>query len=573
MNHVYSKFALAVCCSFILLTGLFYYPKWEQAHTEATISWDVSGYYFYLPAAFIYRDVKHLRFADSIIDKYKPTPDFHQAYRHSSGNYIIKYTMGQAIILVPFFAAGHIYALISGYPTDGFSFPYQCMTGLGALLYAITGLTILRKALLMLFTDRAVALTILVIVLATNYLNYSAIDGAMPHNTLFALYSILLYLVIRFYRKPSARTAIAIGICTGLLTIIRPTEIISAFIPLLWGISSERKTGFLRKNARRVLISILCMILVLFCQLLYWKLVAGEWIVYSYRNEGFNWLHPQLISGMISYKGGWLTYTPVMILVFPGFIFLYQKYRSIGPVILLFFLLFVYICFSWKEWWYGAGAGQRAIIQCYPVLALPLTSFFERVRFTKIAGPILGIFILFAIAYNVWLTHQAHRGGLFRGGEMNRAYFWAIFGRLHVPRETVSLLDNSERYRGDTSHALYQIVLPVREQTLLQDEWTPEITFSVPAQSEWIQAKFLVSTPQKEWEAWKMPQAIVKFYKGEKPIKTNFVRISRLLNDGETREVIVDGHLPREYDRVVAYLWNPASQKTVTLHGITIRSY
>ena len=38
--------------------GFSYYPKWEKPWSEATISWDVSGYYHYLLAIFIYKDIR-----------------------------------------------------------------------------------------------------------------------------------------------------------------------------------------------------------------------------------------------------------------------------------------------------------------------------------------------------------------------------------------------------------------------------------------------------------------------------------------------------------------------------------
>ncbi|MBK8444446.1 MAG: hypothetical protein IPL35_13975 [Sphingobacteriales bacterium] len=63
--------------------AFFFYPKWKQSRTEATLSWDVSGYYMYLPAIFIYKDLRHCAFGDDIIQKYYPSPAFEQAYLHN----------------------------------------------------------------------------------------------------------------------------------------------------------------------------------------------------------------------------------------------------------------------------------------------------------------------------------------------------------------------------------------------------------------------------------------------------------------------------------------------------------
>jgi len=83
--------------------------------------------------------------------------------------------------------------------------------GLGMLLYSFIGLYYLRKVLLKYFTDVATAVTLLVIVFATNYFDYAAIDGAMTHNTLFTVYAILIYCVIKFYEKPTLQNSILIG--------------------------------------------------------------------------------------------------------------------------------------------------------------------------------------------------------------------------------------------------------------------------------------------------------------------------------------------------------------------------
>lgn len=57
------------------------------------------------------------------------------------------YAIGSALLWLPFFLAGHIIAHIYswlGYPvsTDGFSFPYLVMTGIGSATYLFAGVVI-----------------------------------------------------------------------------------------------------------------------------------------------------------------------------------------------------------------------------------------------------------------------------------------------------------------------------------------------------------------------------------------------------------------------------------------------
>src|SRR5690606_28282352 len=127
----------------------------------------------------------------------------------------------------------------SQYPADGFSFPYQICLGIGFFLYGLVGLFFLRKILLQYFKDSTVAVALLILVFGTNYLNYAAIDQCMTHSPLFTIYTLIIYFSIHFYKKEKKSTAIFLGFLCGLATLIRPTEIISIFIPLLWGVNNR----------------------------------------------------------------------------------------------------------------------------------------------------------------------------------------------------------------------------------------------------------------------------------------------------------------------------------------------
>ncbi|MCS6917068.1 MAG: hypothetical protein NZM08_05240, partial [Chitinophagales bacterium] len=166
-----------------------FHPRWNKTQSEATVGWDVSGYYQYLPALFIYRDLKHCAYLDSVIIQYRFAPEMQQAHTHPlTGNCVFKYPSGLALTMLPFFLAGHAYALFSrSAPADGFSFPYQFAIGAGMFLYGLLGVFLLRLLLLRYFSDRVVALILLAYVAGTNYLNYAAVDQAMTHSVLFTI--------------------------------------------------------------------------------------------------------------------------------------------------------------------------------------------------------------------------------------------------------------------------------------------------------------------------------------------------------------------------------------------------
>ncbi len=72
----------------------------------------------------------------------------------------------------------------------------------------------------------------------------------------------------------------------------------------------------------------LLFMLPIFPQLLYWKLVSGNWLFYSYGNEGFDFLHPHIFDGLFCFKNGWLSYTPIMLFGLIGIVLMHKKKKK-----------------------------------------------------------------------------------------------------------------------------------------------------------------------------------------------------------------------------------------------------
>ena len=588
----WSKVSLLACIFFIFCTGFLYYPKWKQSGTEATLSWDASGYYMYLPAIFIYHDLKKCTVRKDILQQYGPTPDFQQAFKHESGNYVMKYSIGQAIQFLPAFLISHSYALISKkYPPDGFSTPYQLGISLHAFLVAVIGLIFLRKLLLKYFNETSVAITLVAIVFGSNYLDYSAINGAMTHNGLFTIYALLLYATHKYHESPSKTWASCIGILIGLAALTRPTEIVCGLIPLFWGMNSgglKKRMMFFKSNYIHITLAGLFVILIGSIQLMYWKYVSGEWIVYSYEEQGFSWLKPHLWEGIFSYKSGWLTYSPIFILLIPGLYALRQMYPNIMISTSVFLLIFIYITFAWDIWWYGGSLGQRAMVQAYPIMALPISAAIEISLRKKSLYLLLGGFIFTCIVYNLWLTHHAHRGGLFHAGQMTKAYFWKVLGKNEKKEEYLKLLDTDEEYDFDMGPAqrIYHndfeqepistgCSTPINGNRSIclnkERQFSPEYVIDVsPHKGKWIHTSSTFHCVNKEWTNWQMAQYVIKFFKGDEEIKYRMIRVHRLLHDGETQTIGFESEVPEDADQLKIYFWNAGSNKTIVIDDLKV---
>ena len=595
-NHL-SIYAWLVAAAFLLAVNLFYYPKWKLPGAEAAISWDVSGYYFYLPAIFIYKDLKKVGFREDVHQKYQPAGSPYQAFQHESGNYVMKYSAGMAVQYLPFFLVAHALAAPLGYPADGFSRPYQVAISLGSVLVAILGLWFMRWVLLQYFKDRVVAVTLLILVFATNYLDYSAINGAMTHNYLFTLYALLIWATIKFYERPTYFKALAIGLLISLAALTRPTELIAVLIPVLWGVGSGRQArerlAFFGRHWTQLGVAVVACIAVGSIQLFYWKYVSGDWIVYSYQDQGFSWLKPHIRNGLFSYRAGWLMYTPVMGFALLGFITLFRQQRPLFWATFLFSLLFIYIAFAWDIWWYGGSLGQRSMVQAYAVLAVPLASFVAWAGRRSWTAYLFAAFCLFFAYANLWWTHQAHRGGLFASEQMNRPYFQRIFLRNEAPEDVSKLLDTDELFEGERKNikllkeenfesdtSAYQCPLPPIEgqhSLCLDGERQYSLPVEVPlspADGQWVRAEATFRCQYKEWNFWQMTQFIVRFVNGEEVVKERAIRVYRFLDSGETKRLYIDSEFPEQpFDKVMVFCWNADGGKPLAVDELRIEVF
>jgi len=570
----------------LFYAGFVYYPKFNNRGTESAISWDVSGYYMYLPAILIYHDLKEQKFLPDIIEEYGPTPKNIQSYQHESGNYVMKYSMGQAITLSSSFITAHLWAKNdSRYPADGFSYPYQLCLALGCFLIAIIGLIYFRKVLLECYTDGIVALVLICIVYGSNYLEYAGISSGMTHNTLFMYYALLIWTTIRFHKSPTLGKALIIGGLVGIMALTRPTEILAALIPLLWGIGSLRlseikdRLRFFKSHRDKVIPAVIITGLIGCFQLVYWKYATGDWIVYSYQDEGFSWTSPHVWDCLFSYRSGWLIYSPMMILSLIGLWMLYAQRKALFWPVFTFSILFMYVTFAWDVWWYGGSLGQRAMVQSYPVLGIAMGALFAWIRDQKLVGKIgIGIFILLSIYLNLYWTHQGHKGGLLHVGQMTEAYFWKVIGSYDKNEEDLKLLDTDNNYEGERQNV--QTLQPVGNlefPTILNGEIQFSAALMYKSQNidnKWIRVIADVSADQKEWDIWKMAQLVCKFKRGDQDVKYEYIRLYRILDGGERRSIHLDVKVPNAiHETLEVYFWNAGGDKTLNIHGVTVETF
>ena len=364
-------------CVIILFLGIYtYFPK-------NVLSWDTFGAYLYLPANFIYGDtyLQNSEWINQINSIYNNTPSFYQFAPHSSGNNIIQYPSGFALIYLPFFLLAHLFASLStSFPADGFSLPYQMAIISGHVFYIITGLILANKVLLHFFDEKITTILLLILFFSTNFLFISVFMIGMPHGHLFAFYALIILYTIKWHDNPSKKHSIILGISIGVACLIRASEIVSIFIPLLWNITNKvsfiQKIEFIKENAKSVGLTILSFVLPAFIQISYYKTGTGDYFYNAYQNhgEGFDLTTPYLSNFLFSYRKGWLLYTPIMLIALGSLIWMWKNKNKNQALVSLsvFSVINIYLLSSWTCWWYAESFGQRSMVQSYLIYIIPL---------------------------------------------------------------------------------------------------------------------------------------------------------------------------------------------------------
>ena len=411
------------------------------------IAYDTFGYYLYLPQFFIEGDIalSDPSAAQYAIDHYELSHVFYQAHDAENGNLVIQYSSGMALVFLPFFLIGHCFAWMLDYPMDGYSAPYHLALLIGGYFYTIVGLILLRKILRHFFNPLVSGLTLVVLLLGTNYLNIQTQSIGMPHIYLFAFYSALIYFTIKWHQEQKLKYAIFIGIVLGWMVLIRPTEIFAVFIPIFWGIydkvSFKEKFQLLWKNYRMLILCALAAGLMISIQLVYWKHTTGFWVYNSYRNpgEGLNLDHPHLLKFLFSYRKGWLLYTPLMFLPFIAlFLKTGSRNKWMWPLI-LFSIFTIYVSSCWSAWWYAASFSQRTMMQSYPLFALGIGAliqyFLNKGKIKLVVFPVIGLFVVLSV-FQTW-QFMVH---ILPPDRITKEYYWEVFGQTKLPDGAYDLL-------------------------------------------------------------------------------------------------------------------------------------
>jgi len=374
INNKYVKiyFLAAFLACFVLFA---IYQKVEHPRSENyVLGSDPHGYYQYLPAFFLQE-----REAFEQLPWSKPVGE---------GRSISVYTCGVAMLQSPFFLVSHGIARFIGHDSNGYGPVYYFGVLFSAFFYVWLGIVFLFSVLRRYFGEKSSIASVMLLFFATNLLYYTLVAPGMSHAYSFFLVSLYIWAVHRFYQFPDIRSSLLLSFSIALAVLIRPTNVVALFYFFLFDITKWKEISvrfrFLVSRWPLILVMLFVGFLVALPQMAYWHYVTGDWIYYSYLDEGFpNWRTPQISTVLFGARGGWFLYTPIMLIVSLMLIFFWRKCSCSALAIIIVMVSIIWINGSWWAPTFSASAGYRALIEYLPFMAFPLGFMLERIMAAK----------------------------------------------------------------------------------------------------------------------------------------------------------------------------------------------
>ncbi|XOV69144.1 MAG: ArnT family glycosyltransferase [Fluviicola sp.] len=420
------KFVLLLTLVFALTT-FDKVSKVVSGQKPCLCAYDGYGYYAYLPRIYEKGDLQFDKeWMQRRQDQYCFGAEVYQLEKRNLKSEINIYHMGLSFVLLPSYAVSDVFARMGGYPTDGFSTPYHIGYKLNALLFIFLGLLYIRKLLRFFASETATVLALILITLGANTYFTFNYQYDLPHLYLFTINASAFFHLLRFVKEGNNRSFWFFALLFGLAVCIRPTQLIFGIIPFILLYNEFGKT---KKFIRHLVILGGAVILCNMPQLLYWKIVGGEWVILNLHTEDIVLSDPNLYDFLFSYRKGWLLYSPLFLILPIGFWLMFKRNKILFWGVFSFSLLYIYVMSAWECWWYANSFGSRVMVDIYPILAIPLVFIIDALK-TRTAQITAGIFLLSCLGLNLLQSEQI-RKGIIHSERMTKEHYWHVFGKLN----------------------------------------------------------------------------------------------------------------------------------------------
>lgn len=356
------------CFSFWLVD--FWRPRNIYNHQVVFDDYEVFQYYSYLPATFI----NHSSFEwGSNVTNHTPISP--------TGKHIPRYNYGLSVLYFPFFVASFFYAEARS-PQVGFSAVFANGLHWGGIVYVLLGLFFLRRFLLVYFNEGITAIVLFLSLFGTMLFYYTFAQSEYPECHLFFLYTVFLRYTQKWHTKPSVLNLLVCAISLGVIGLIHVSDMYIVLFFIFWDVHNRaelKRRVVLSKKLHLHLLGVCGVVLVLWIpQMLINLKFAGTLFYNAFPEEKFDFTNAQIYYYLFSYRRGWITYTPLIILPIIG-IFLTKTRLPFSRILFVITLLLVLVLYSSWRGQEFISFGARNLCACIAWLSLPMGGLITRV--------------------------------------------------------------------------------------------------------------------------------------------------------------------------------------------------
>jgi len=408
---------------------------WGGEHHHGIVKADGKGYYAHLPALFIYNDWE-FEFFDSVENRHYYNENYYYDYRAKlpDGSIVNKYFCGTAVPMLPGFLIAHAYALSSDkYPADGFAKPYNISVSISAIVFMLLTLVVwLRIFTQFKIDNKLIAFVIPTMVFGSNWYYYLVCEPAVSHVYTVFLASWFVERGLKWGRTGRVNMLLLASLL-ALITLIRPVNaMLIGFTPFFFTNGSHfvKSVGNVFKKPGKLAFAIVIAAAIIIIQLVLYKIQTGDFWVYSYQEEGFNFSDPQIFNILFSYKKGLFLYTPIMLIALLGLIPLTSNQTWRGVSLLVVFGGFTYVVSSWWNWYYGGSFSSRVYLDILVLFAIGLAYLLKTIQ-TKAMRSFLMTVLIALVLLCQFQTYQYRRMIIHWDGMTEQTY-WEAFLNFDV---------------------------------------------------------------------------------------------------------------------------------------------
>jgi hypothetical protein len=282
------------------------------------------------------------------------------------------FSVGPALLWMPFYAAGDLLARAQGDVEQGYSPTHIRAVCLGSLFYGVLGLLLVHGVVKDVVPGRAASLSVLLLLYATFLWWYLVYEPVMSHPGSFCLSAAVLALWWRVRPALTPRRALALGLLIGLAATLRWQNGVLLLLPAATLL--PRLIPLPLATMRTGLVTLTGFAVGASPQLFAWKAIFGQYLLAD-PPHGRDFLrldHPYLLQTFFSSRHGLLFWTPILWAGYLGVVLFLKRDRKTALSLLLPLALMSYVNVCSGDWWAGGSFSNRRFDSVLPLLAVGL---------------------------------------------------------------------------------------------------------------------------------------------------------------------------------------------------------